>query len=496
MNRFRRGTDAGNTLIVAVMVGFIAMALSATAIAVVVGTSRDSGRDRQRTSQVHAAEAGIDNAYYLLQAGQLPCTTDTRLQLTDLGDSPDDTVVDTSIRYFDADGSPFDPSLCPLPAGAVPSSAVITATATSTNSVGPGRAVSRTLESQVSLSPETGAYGYAIYVDGALTLPNSFSLTGDGVAAPDIYARSGFVCENTATGGGSVIVPEGEVSLGNSCDVGGDVHSRDQVTMRNGSIVRGNVWVSRSGLDIANPARVLGAARTSGDIVGAVSQIEGTVQSNLTGPDEVTWPTLPDVFDPVPQAMPYVGYEPDAWAAAGFSIAGAASCSEIREQMFEATTPTVFYGDCRLDLSKVNNLTLKTDVAVFVTGGLSTAQQFELRSDDTSATRKLWLIVPAGNGPEPSGWTSASCPVGGDIDMSQKTTIEPSISTFLYTCGGVVDIGQQTTVSGQLYASDASIGQKFTMTFVGLPPVGVDLRAHSASMGYDVGVIYKRETLP
>src|SRR5688572_14798536 len=77
LTRMRRGhrTDAGVTLVIAMMVMGVVSVLSLVVVSAAIKTNQDSGRDRQRTVTVNAAEAGVDAVYASIQSSgtTLPC---------------------------------------------------------------------------------------------------------------------------------------------------------------------------------------------------------------------------------------------------------------------------------------------------------------------------------------------------------------------------------------------------------------------------------------
>jgi len=478
--RPHRQDDTGSTLVVAIMVASVALLLGVVAIAQAVTVSRDSGEDRQRTAQVHAAEGGIDDIYHQLQAGTTPCTP---TELNVLG-SPDITTVQTTVVYLNSSGAAFNPCT----SGASPVKALITATSTSANNVGGGTTSRRTMESQVLLSPASGGSGYAMYVDGYFSVPNGFELSGDGVSSPDIYARGGLGCSNSAGTDGSVFVATGGAQLANSCTIAGSLQARDQISMSNSARVGGDAYSSRGALILQNSASVGGNVTVYGNFQGSAAKVGGSVTAKNWTP-----PLLPD---PIDQPMRYVGYEPGKWQTAGFSIdslAGTTDCEGIKTRMFQATTPTVFQGNCAMNFSNNNNnLKLKTDVALFLAQGINISNNFSLASDDSDTTRKLWIISPAGIGPQPTGWSAAGC-TGGGLNFSNQTDIDGSVNVFLYSCGGI-QMANSTEFHGQVYGKQVTVSNSFEMTFVALPPAGLDLGGQPASPGYKVEVVYKRET--
>jgi hypothetical protein len=475
----RTSQEAGSALLAALLVAAVAMALGMVVVNQSINSSHSSGRDRQRTAQVQGAEAGVDTVYYALQTGTTPCTVSD----TSAGTSPDTTVVSSRIDYFTAAGVVIP---CP-PVTTVPAKAVITSTARSTNSLGAGVPSTRTMESEVLLSPSSGGKGYAVYSYSYFSVPNSFDLNTDGVNAPDIYARGGYSCSNSAEMAGNVFSSQGGAQLANNCSIAGNLSVRDSINMANSARVSGTAMSSRGGLQQSNTASVGKDALLGRTYGGNRSKVSGTIRENQT------------LADPLDQPLPYIGYDAAAWQLAGFTIVDVrTNCDLIKNggggqpAWTAATTPTLYYGNCQLNYSGNNsNLKLKTNVALFLTGGVNIANNFGLTSDDMTMTRKLWVISPAGTGASPAGWTPESCS-GGGINFSNQTGFDKSVNVFLYTCGGI-QAANNTAFFGQIYGKQVTVANSYTMTFVSLPPAGVNLGGQAATAGVNVQVVYKRE---
>ena len=467
--------DRGSALVVAVAVCLMAALLGAVVVSAAIGLVQDSGVDRQRTAAVHAAEAGIDQAYYALHTGTPPCPSAAPTAVS-FGGVPDETEVRTRIEYFDAANVPL--TGCPVVA---PAKAVITATATATRDVGAGRVPRRVLQSEVLLSPASGGQGYAIYSYGSLTVPNSFRLRSDGSASADVYARGGLTCTNGAEISGSVFSSVGGAVIGNTCSILGDLYVRDAIT-QTGNSTLGAALSSRAGLSIANASTVNRDVTVRTSVTGSPSSVRGTIRSGQS------------IADPVDQPLPYIGKDVAGWSATHTPKDYGADCARIKSEMFTVTTPTVFYGDCALAFSGNNSgLRLKTDVALFLTGGMTIENNFGLASDDPARTRRLHVISPAGPTPvQPVGWTPATC-TGGDIVWGNHTDVDRSVNVFLYSCGRV-DVANNSEFSGQVYGREVRVANAFDMTFVPLPSAVLQLGGAPAVPGFKVEVVYKRET--
>mgnify|MGYP005816436933 CR=1 FL=1 len=65
--RLRRDGDQGSTLVAAVGVMAICLALGTIVVTQAIVTARNSGKDRVRTIAVHGAEGAVDSMYQALE---------------------------------------------------------------------------------------------------------------------------------------------------------------------------------------------------------------------------------------------------------------------------------------------------------------------------------------------------------------------------------------------------------------------------------------------
>jgi hypothetical protein len=205
--------------------------------------------------------------------------------------------------------------------------------------------------------------------------------------------------------------------------------------------------------------------------------------------------TIPD---PTDLRLPYVGFEQSPWTSAGFTVSTRstwAQCDAIKTDMFTVTTPTLFFcNGSDISWYGTNVKKLKTDVAVMATGGINISGTWDVSSDTTGVTRKLWMIVPAGTGAKPATWNPPStCTYTSGITMGNTTIIQPSVNAFLYACGSV-SLAMTTGLNGQVYGQTTTTTNNFSMTFVPTGPPGVDLGGRRIIKKYGVSVVYKRET--
>src|SRR5690625_2288950 len=103
-------SERGAAIVAAIGVMIICMSLGVLVISQTIAAQRDSGRNRARTIEIHAAEASVDTLYAQLQQGNFVCnwktTADDRL-------GPDEIGVDAKIVYWSKDGTKFPETACP-----------------------------------------------------------------------------------------------------------------------------------------------------------------------------------------------------------------------------------------------------------------------------------------------------------------------------------------------------------------------------------------------
>ncbi|MBA3232355.1 MAG: hypothetical protein H0T17_00160, partial [Propionibacteriales bacterium] len=126
-NRRRPTGEDGVTLVIAMMVMGVVISLSILVVTVAISPNQASGRDRQRTVTLNAAESGVDAAYAEIQSSgvTLPCTWPASGTQA-VKAAPDQATARATITYYKADGSPL--GHCPTAAdvgSSAPATAVV-----------------------------------------------------------------------------------------------------------------------------------------------------------------------------------------------------------------------------------------------------------------------------------------------------------------------------------------------------------------------------------
>ncbi len=481
-SRRRASDDAGTTIVVAMLIAALTVALGLIVIKSASLVNRDSGMDRQRAVAIAGAEAGLDAARGAIASAAevgavtaMPCAWPAS-GTADVGAHPDRTQVRAVVTYTLADGA----KTCPLTFGQEPAAAVITSTAGTTALAGGTTTAKRTMQAKLRFTPIIDVNGYAIFSDGSLEIPNGFAFKGGGTATTraNLYVQDSlFRCVNFARVEGSVTVPVGAAELANNCEVTGHLRTSGNVKMSDYGVVRGDVYSSRGGLAQSNSASVGRNVTLAGTYTGDRTRVGGTLQENLTG-----------LSDPTVQAFPLITWNATTWVGAGFTVVNVGTdCDRIKNEMLAATTKTVFYGDCRLEYKgNSSDQRLKTDVALVLTKGFDSSNIFEILSDDPAANRRLWIIDPVTS-------TPSVCPSNASgISFSNQTTIWPSINVFLYSdC--LVQAANLTTFVGQIYGAQVQIQNEFKATFASTTPPGMTL-VGNPNPRYDAELVSKHES--
>ena len=124
--------DEGVALVAAVAVVMLVTLLMGTLIAYAVSETRQTGRDRQRSSAVMRAEGSVDHDAGA-DAGLEPGGPAVRVDQTNSEVARDTTAITTTVTYYNAAGTVL---ACPLAAGSLVVQALVKSTATTSSLAG------------------------------------------------------------------------------------------------------------------------------------------------------------------------------------------------------------------------------------------------------------------------------------------------------------------------------------------------------------------------
>ena len=479
-----RRDDQGITLVVAMMVMGVVMALSIVVVTVAITTAEQSGRDRQRTVAVNAAEAGVDAAYALIQSSgtSLPCAWPAS-GTTAVNAAPDVATTRAEITYFKADGTPL--GHCPTAAdvGAdAPATAMVDGFG-ETNSLAGAPPATRHMQALINVKPIFGdSLNKAIFADGTLTFNNQTTLTGSNGPNADVYTNGNFVCANNQSYAGSVYA-QGTVTVQGSCTVAGDIWATGSVSNSSGAngSVGGRV-ISNSG-NISLPGNF---------------DVNGTLLANGT----ISWSgcgTAGKCFAatnaPAPPVLPFPILRGDAatmaiWTAQGYTVVNHTDCSSVKARIIDTYSKngykTVVKTPCAANFSKDKDISLSNDLAIFAYGGFSSAQQVSFESSNASISRVLHWIVPY------DAATSRPCTSPG-VTTDNQFNFATQVNMLVYSPCDISFSNNADHLGQVIGGSEVSINNQFSMQYREVPVWGIDPTSLPL-LSYEIDVVYKRET--
>ncbi|WP_136520037.1 hypothetical protein [Cellulomonas telluris] len=513
--------DRGSALVSAVAVALIAMALASVVVTSTVVQARDSGEDRARTTQLHSAEGVIDATYAELEVGT-PCSWPATGAFSN-GSAPSRTEATATVRYFDATGAELTCS-----GGVVsgdPVEAVVTATSTT-----PGTDVRRTVQSKVELTPSAvPGRGAAIFAANQIMTTNAFTLETSLPDTPvDVWVDTGNVnCNSNVKIDGNLIVVDGTTEISGGCRVTQNLWSKKRLTVHSAQ----SAGLTTVGQDtmVSADATLAGGSKYGRDLLvaGAVStwgsgpQVAGTTRTGVgaAGVPQYVKVGLPEVnYRPADwtgfantgdRAAAYKSWVTsnavtnnaptwsEAWKPAGNKCTVAGDSWSLNGPLVSPTVPTVmdtrFCAQTRFEGNL--NIKLRADLVIFANDFYATGN-FQITSAD-GAQHKVWIIVPDPD-TSPNGVAECNKTVGGNksgnIKFDSGSLAIAPVTIFAYTpCN--LETNNTMTFYGQLYGGNVTLRNSMTMRYVpiGIPGVSLPSTTPTASSGYRVDVVYKRE---
>ncbi len=477
----RRTDDDGIALVAAVAVVMLVTLLMGTLIAFAVSETRQTGRDRQRSSAVMRAEGGVDMTLARMQGASLatmPCGS----TMTNTEVARDTTSIATTVTYYNAAGAVL---ACPLAASAQVAQALVKSTATTSSLAGQAPA-KRAIESLVQVRPAP-VLNKAIFGNAGVETNKHLDVNGSEPGRSDatVYSNHHITCSGDGQYNGSLIV-QGTISLG-PCNVAGNAWATAGVTASSTSI--GGVLVSAGNAGLDDSTAVTNTVRAS----GTIKDTGGGTWAGCSVPAKCA---ATSTVDPPPaEPFPSLPYNPAPWIAAGYSatVVELSSCSGgyadaardwILAHAGTLTQPTILHTTCPngIYFNNAGDITLSNNLAIFASGGVSFKNNASFVSSDGITMRYLYLV-------QPDGSVSTPCTVDG-IDMKNNLNSSPTVSTLFYTpCN--VSMKNNTVFYGQIYAGGiVEAKMNLTATYAPLPVYGVV----NASTTYTVDIQFKRET--
>lgn len=492
--RILRVTDKGergSVLIVTVMVMGVAIGLSLLVLRVAITSGSTSGFDRQRSTAVSAAEAGVDASYASIQSSgaALPCgwpTTGSQ----QVASYPDPAAVRSTITYFNAGGLALT---CPAGATLVPGQSPVRAIISSVATTGGTSATSSTrkMEALVNLSSVAGnVLNKPFLGNTGVSIAQAGTITGNAGNDADVYTNGSFTCSSSPTIQGSVFVPYGSATLDNGCTTLADVWARDTVSLSGQKTIGGRVLSSQG------PIAASGNTGINGTVLAA-----GTITWPNCGPGQC----LSNQSNvPPPPAQPFPVLNDDAtalsaWTAAGYTIipqppgvaCGQPTGEWIRLNAPGLTAKTLLLTNCAVSFSNFGGgsasvVNFGQDFALFARGGITTSQTVNFTSTGTTtAPRAVHMVVPY-NAAAAVPCASPTVSVGNSFSSDQKVTL-----LWYSPCN--ISYGNGGASYGAVYSGSVlSSGNSFSLTYRPITVYGIT-PATASPAAVKVDVVYKRE---
>lgn len=475
--------DAGVTLVIAMMVMGVVSTLSVVVVTVAIQANQDSGRDRQRTATINAAEAGVDASYAQIQSSgtTLPCrwpATGT----TSLQGAPDQAISYATISYYDAAGAPMACSAGTLDASSVkPASATVDGYGSAPAIAGQATK-ERHMQALINLTPVYGdSLNKAIFADSSLAFNNQTTLVGNSGPDADVYTNGNFVCGNNQNFAGSVLA-QGGISIQGTCTIAGDAWAKLGVSNPSGSngSIGGRVLSSTGTISLPNNFNVNGTLLAAGSITW--------------GPCSASGKCFPNTTVAAPQSFPFPilrgdATTMDAWRAQGYTVFYDNDCASIKSNVINVYakkgSKTLVNTTCAVDFAGDRNIPLSNDLAIFAYGGLSSKQQVSFTSSNATL-RNLHWVVPA------DATTSRPCTSPG-ITTDNQFNFATEVNMLVYSpCN--ISFANNSDHLGQVFGgSSVAINNQFSMQFKPVPVWGVDPTSLPL-LSYKIDIVYKRET--
>jgi len=457
--------DRGIAMVTAMLVLMVVAILSVAAISLSSHELSSSANDRQRVTSINGAEAGLDRFFQYVEttpSSSIACNNPYATPQA-LSTSPAASYT-VNVTYYDSSLNPLSCS------GAVPGNAASMVV----KSVGSEGSDKRTMEAYVRLTPVSGgSFGpYAIFAGTTVTISGAANTVGDpsGTYNADVYSGDAL----TLSGGGTIqgnVFSRKTVVLSGGTQVMKDVVAKQALTMSGGSIVWGNGTSSTDKVSLSGGSTTIKGNATACTTIGASggASITGTQAANV----------CPNPATPIAQPFPTYTFDASKWT--GYSVqtfagSGNTPCTNalnwINNNLVAPHATTGNYAlritgsTCQLSLSGGMIIKQRGDFAIVSDGSLAVSGGSTFQSGD-GQPHKLNLIFGYGQ--------PTSCTNAGTINLSGQTTIDPQLTTLLYTPCTISTSGGSLVASGQMYAGNwdnNSGGASITFVPTGPPDNG------------------------
>lgn len=411
-NRTRE--ERGASLITAMFVSFVMMALVALMFTQVIHTNESTGRDRQRTTVFHVAEAGIDQAIAQLKVNPAYAGT---------GATPG-TVTANGATIGTYSTTVIDPG------PGITSDRVIRSTAVLSSGT-----QQRTVKATVRLAP-LGGFDFAIFSASTLGVSNNLTVVGS------TYSAQAATLQNNTTITGDVTSPQ-NITTANNSTINGNVWSGGNIVISTGTTVTGNVLATGS-VTLQNNAKVTGDVRAAS--ITNNGTIQGlTVLASQPAPATRTLPTFTyNAADyPAPTGPPVnttsTGFQTCWQTGVGCPLGVSRTAMKGVYYITDGGTVT----------GPTQRTTLSGDLYIITNGRVVIDRDFNTATSDTYRL----VIISTSTSTSPAA-----------ITWSNNVSLPPNIQTFLYTPGAVT-FNNLKSFSGIVYGGVVQTDQNFTLSY-------------------------------
>jgi hypothetical protein len=460
MKRLR--DEEGIAMVTGLMVALVALFLSLVVVNLSVHNQAASGRDRDRTQAIDAAEAGLDAWFSGLTSstGANICSSTAwdGILPTSPGASYDVTITLYS-TWPPVAGSEI---LCTNPLSATPLGALVTSkgSAVTTQTVA---TVYRTMQTEVKFVPVYGGFNKAIFSDTQLNLGNKLTENGYQGNDGDVYTNGNFTLNNNTVISGTAYA-QGYIDISQGI-IKKDVWGNGYVKLAGGIQVFGSGTSSTSYISLDSNTTIFGDAKAGTTVSGGT--VKGTsTQYSPSGP-------------PPKVALPQLTFDAQSWINAGYTVVTYSNCALAKN--FIGTILTGNYvvritPTCALSWGNNSVVNLHGNLAIITDGAISTVNQTAWNSVGGKWT--LYLVDPYRAG--------LNCASGNyNITVSNNTNFNNGMQLFVYSqC--TVNFGNNNAdgVNGQIIGGTVNITNQMTLNYVPILVPGFNLTGYNANISY------------
>ncbi|HVL89860.1 MAG TPA: polymer-forming cytoskeletal protein [Actinomycetota bacterium] len=411
--RSRRGQQ-GASLITAMFVSFVMMGLVALMFSQVIHTNESTGRDRQKMTVFHVAEAGVDQAISQLASNPAYAGTGgTAVPVTANGA----TIGSFTTTVID-------------PGPGITSDRVIRSTGVLSSGT-----QQRVVKATVRLAP-LGGFDFAIFSAATLAVSNNLTVVGS------TYSAQAATLQNNTTVTGDVTSPA-NITTANNSTINGSVWSGGSIVISTGTTITGNVLATGS-------VTIQSNAKVTGDVRAASITNNGTIQgqSVLASQPSPATRTLPAfTYDPANYPAP-LG-PPVNTTSTGFQLCWQSGAGCPLGVSRTAMRGVYYISDGGTVTGPSQRTTLAGDLYIITNGRVVIDRDFNTATSDTYRL----VVISTSTSVSPAA-----------VTWSNNVSLPPNIQTFIYTPGKVT-FDNLKSFSGIVYGGQVQTDQNFTVAY-------------------------------